>query len=789
MSIPTNEQILRLLSGLDAGTADDLETQFVEFKPWRDPKQELRVAVEYAAYLANAEGGVIVFGVADRIRGRDAAITGAGGYDADVWKRGIFDATRPNLSVRVEELAVPEGTGKLLVVRVPKGSDPPYGTAQGLYKRRVGKNCMPLDPAAFTRIRVGTGTVDWSAEPARGVSVSDLDPVEIARARNILRRLHSESELLELGDEAFLAGLGALRGGQVTHTGLLLFGRETVLVERCPQHQLHYVYQVSDTEVARNDAYRCGLLQALERIETIFSGPVNPEKELSVGFFKLRVPAFPPEVVREAVLNAVTHRDYSDPGEVFIRHRANELVVVSPGGFLAGITPQNILRHEPISRNRILSEAFQKLRLVERAGVGRRRIFIPMLEYGKQIPTYETDGQRVILRIRNGALDAQMAKRVAKWKQKGHTLDLETLLILSLIHEHGSVDPLAASRLLAVSRREAETLLGRLAYSNGGFLKSQTDGSSMTYHLDPGAFDDAGVSESEPQTRRPTDSQIAKGDLPRLRLDRDHQKSLAAKHVAELVRSDSRRVMALVAYAAPGNSIEALVSQFREHFESALSDFLEIKWLSPAFPSQRSRLRRGLEEELRRLLGADSVKPVAHLLRRYSSATKGRQSVLWLDWGTFGKGHQEPLKPAQLTEWLRFSSEFLVTQFPDDLRAVSFLAIETEASRHARLAQTFQEHRRQPWCRRREFRLSVLPPLDRVSEEDLLDFFDDPRNSSCEPSISTEVAERLIVETGGEFEATVTLMSEAERSSWYDLVTRLRRSQGEETSMEDEEPF
>ena len=185
--------------------------------------------------------------------------------------------------------------------------------------------------------------------------------------------------MLELGDHGFLVGLGAVRGERVIHTGLLLFGQTARLSELCPQHQVHYVYEASQTQVLRNESYRFGLLHVLEKIEDTFTGPSNPEHELSLGLFKLRIPAFPLEVVREAVLNAVTHRDYGNPGEVLIRQTDRELAITSPGGFLGGITPRNILRHEPISRNRTLAEAFEKLRLVERAGIGRRRIFIPML--------------------------------------------------------------------------------------------------------------------------------------------------------------------------------------------------------------------------------------------------------------------------------------------------------------------------------------------------------------------------------------------------------------------------
>ena len=488
--IPTNDDILALLDQLDQTAADTLEGQHLDFKPWSDAKASMKIAVEYAVCFANADGGVIVFGVADDVRGRPVAIHGAKRYDLDVWRRGLFDSTRPNLAVSVEEMNVPEGTGKLLVVRVPKGDSPPYSTADGLYKKRVGKNCMPLDPAAVARVRIATGAVDWSGEPAAGVTFADLDPVEIARARSILRSKSPESQLLQLDDVAFLRGLEAMRGERVTHTGLLLFGRPEVLSERCPQAQVHYVHQTSETKVARNDVWRSGLLQVATKIEEIFSGPVNPEEELSVGLFKLRIPAFPLDVIREAVLNAVTHRDYADPGEVLIRHAPRELALTSPGGFVGGIRVDNILRHEPVARNRTLANAFLKLRLVEAAGTGRRRIFVPMLSYGKRIPEYESDGQRVTLRIYDGVFDRALAQMVAKWNEGGREIQLDALLVLAYMKEHPYIDAKRAAGLLQLEREDARGVLDQLSVPRKGILERRGRTQAATFHLAKGIAKD-----------------------------------------------------------------------------------------------------------------------------------------------------------------------------------------------------------------------------------------------------------------------------------------------------------
>src|SRR5262249_25779843 len=148
--------------------------------------------------------------------------------------------------------------------------------------------------------------------------------------------------------------------------------------------------------------------------------------------------------------------------------------------------------------------------------------------------------------------------------------------------------------------------------------------------------------------------------------------------------------------------------------------------------------------------------------------------VLWLNWGTFGSGFQSKMTDGDVEAWLQLSSEFLASQCPPDLHIVSYAALEVPVSEHKRFSGVLQELRKQPWCRTPTFRLSEVPPLEEVAESDLLDFLEEPDNSSCDPGIQQEVAERIIAQTGGAFEPTVALLQEAESGSWYDLLARLR---------------
>ena len=204
MPVPDANAIRLLLDQLDQHVADDLESDVLDFKPWQGPKDDLKLACEYAVCFANAGGGAVVFGVAEKVRGRAKAIHGARGYDLDVFRRGIFSGTRPGVAVEVFELVVVEGTGKLLVVRVPEGDSKPYGTSAGLFKQRVGKNCMPMDAMSFQRAQVRSAALDWSGAPANGLTLHDLDPLQIERARRVLRRNAPSSGLLELADLAHL---------------------------------------------------------------------------------------------------------------------------------------------------------------------------------------------------------------------------------------------------------------------------------------------------------------------------------------------------------------------------------------------------------------------------------------------------------------------------------------------------------------------------------------------------------------------------------------------------------
>lgn len=480
--LPSREDLLKLLARLEHEPADALESETVEFKSWQGAKTSMSEAVDAAICLANAHGGVVLFGVRDRIRGRKQAITGCSGYDIDIWQRAIYDSTRPNVTVEIEDLVIPEGT--LLVMRVPRGPAPPYGTVAGSYRIRVGKNCMPYSPDAFQRRQVALGAIDWSAETVQEVGLEAIDDVEIARLRNVLESLKPQSPLSSLNDADLLAAIGAVRNERLTRAGLLLLGKRTVLARLLPQHEVIYLFEPAATDIGFREDMKAPLLAIIQRVQELTQHPErNPVRTLRLGLFHVQIPAYPEESFREAILNALIHRDFLEPGSIYIHQRQREMVISNPGGFIGGITPENILHHEPKARNRLLAEIFQTIGLVERAGIGRRRIFIPLLAYGKRPPRYEADEQTVTLTLYDGSYDEALAGYIAERQQTGQHFDLDELLLLSFLREHSDIDTAQAAKLLQRSEAASRDILERLAVQPNPWLERRGKKKGVTYHL------------------------------------------------------------------------------------------------------------------------------------------------------------------------------------------------------------------------------------------------------------------------------------------------------------------
>lgn len=349
--------ILEIVDQIRQGAiADDCESEFLEIKPFplgqstgfpRPDKRRLAGLLrEYSVCYANSKGGMLLFGIKDNVHGSDA-IQGCAGYDIDEMKRMVFDGTDPPLTVDILEITVDEGV--LLVCKIPK-SPRIHATYSGRRFRRVGKDCKPISPTEDILIEVEKGG-DYTVKFIRDVGLEALDTLEVQRLRNWITRYQPGAELLALDDQALLKAMGLLQlqDNQLRPTVacLLLVGKEEALRNRLPQHEiLFFRSEMVETEPAQSLSFRKPLLATIDRIWEIIQ-PFNSVQIIKDGLFEIPIPSFPEEVVREGLFNAVIHRSYVDTEAISVRLYKDRLEIGSPGGFIGGITPENILTHEP----------------------------------------------------------------------------------------------------------------------------------------------------------------------------------------------------------------------------------------------------------------------------------------------------------------------------------------------------------------------------------------------------------------------------------------------------------
>jgi ATP-dependent DNA helicase RecG len=188
----------------------------------------------------------------------------------------------------------------------------------------------------------------------------------------------------------------------------------------------------------------------------------NEVQHFQQGLFMFAVPTFNEVVIREAILNAVSHRDYRLSGSVFIRQFSRRIEVVSPGGFPPGITVENILtRQSP--RNRRLAEVFAKCGLVERSGQGLNRMFETCIRESKPKPDFtDTDAYQVALTLRGEIQDVQFLRFMEQVGQERlASFATEDFLTLDLIHNEQPVTEGLKPRLPGLIEIGALEMIGR----------------------------------------------------------------------------------------------------------------------------------------------------------------------------------------------------------------------------------------------------------------------------------------------------------------------------------------
>ena len=406
------------------------------------------LAAEMACFANTPGGGALILGVADRGERVGTAI------DADWLRQRLYRLAGGALTVTVREVNL-QGT-RLLVLSTHEAIEPVRYA--GKIKWRVDDHCVEVDPTTWHSGKLQRSGVDWSAQPS-GHTFADVSPVAIEIARRFLRQA-GDGASLDLADstpEDLLRRLNLVDGdGRLSNAGSLLF-------VATPGVGIDYIRRDvpggDSTARVRSDR---ALLEQVADADQIASN-LNRAIHLGGQFARGQFRALPPRALREAIVNGIVHRDWLSPQPTVVEHVGDVLTVTSPGGFIGGIGPSNIITHPSVPRYRSLAEAMAVLRLAEREGIGVDRMVSDMLAVGRPVPEIsEVEGRYVRIGLIGGDPDPQVVSFLAAVQPSSITADIDALLLINRLCQNGWVDTTVGAPLLQRPVGEVAAALDRL---------------------------------------------------------------------------------------------------------------------------------------------------------------------------------------------------------------------------------------------------------------------------------------------------------------------------------------
>ena len=421
----TIKQILKLKE-----TEDKIE--FKEAKTQYNYKNGRKSVLGYVRALANEKGGILALGIKET---KPYTLVNSKAYQGRVGEleQNIYRDT--GIRVTTSEL-FDDSSNRVVCIEIP-----PRPIGQLFYHddvplMRVGDRLERMSDAVYLSI-IQEREPDFSAKVCPELKPSDLNASAISILKEKYAKKQNNPAFLKLPIPQILTDLNLVQDGGLTYAALILVGNEKALQKHLPNAQVNIEYRQThgQTHFDKRETFLKPLFIAIDDIWKALNTR-NRDNKISEGPYKFDLPYFNEEVIREAVLNAIAHRDYSINSETVIKQYPNSITILNAGGFPKGVTLENILAVNSTPRSRLLTEILEKTGLVERSGQGVDKIFRITLSEGKPEPDYtKTDFFQVELQIHGEVEDKAFAAFINSEQDKRDVNNkLGTFEIFGLYH-------------------------------------------------------------------------------------------------------------------------------------------------------------------------------------------------------------------------------------------------------------------------------------------------------------------------------------------------------------------
>ena len=434
------------------------EGEHIQFKEAKN-RFDFGEAAKCCCALANDGGGKLVFGISDK---RPRSVVGSEAFDQPERTRmGLIEKLKINVDFQLLQY---EGK-RVLVFDVksrPIGLPVLYDGIAWIYE---GDTLKPMPEDMRRNIYDETG-VDFSGTICAGASVEDLDETAIENFRRKWIEKSGNKQLATLSEEQILHDCGAITDEGITYAALILFGKNSAIIRFLPQAEIIFEYRSSEASGPANqrEEFKTGFFACYDRIWELINLR-NDKQHYLEGFFVFDIATFNERVVREAILNAVSHRNYQFGGSIFVRQFRDRLVVESPGGLPFGITLDNILDRQ-LPRNRRIAEILSLCGMVERSGQGMNLMFELSVQEAKPLPDFTgTDDFFVSVTLNGLILDKEMLSVIRRISEKdSEMLSTEDFLTINALYHGQTLDRKMQKRLPRLTDMGIVEHIGRKKY-------------------------------------------------------------------------------------------------------------------------------------------------------------------------------------------------------------------------------------------------------------------------------------------------------------------------------------
>lgn len=437
-----------------------LESKTTEFK------REFTDDIKYAVIaFANTDGGKIYIGLND-----DGSAYGVTDIDKTMLRvtNMIRDTVRPDVMMFLDCAAEQIDGKDIVIVTVQRGTARPYYLSgkgvrpEGVYVRQGASSVPASETAILNMIKETSG-----------------DCYEDARSVNQQLTFHKASEYftkkgLEFG-EAQKRTLNII-GSDGTYTNVAM-----LLSDQCVHTMKLAVFEGSKKSVFRDRRELSGsLLEQLENAYTYIDQFNRTRAEFN-GLERIDRRDYPAEALREALLNAIVHRDYSISGPTLISIFDDRIEIATIGGLVRGISFEDIMLGISVLRNQHLANIFYRLKLIEAYGTGMLKINECYAEFGLK-PLIEVTDHAFKMTLPNVNFHLNQANNPASnIPEKNGFTDSRTIALLSLFKTQDTIVRKDVETALKISQAGAVLLLRELVAN--GILVKESRGKFTKYRM------------------------------------------------------------------------------------------------------------------------------------------------------------------------------------------------------------------------------------------------------------------------------------------------------------------